>query len=380
MIRRSRVVIVICPSLQDTVRAIDPSARSVLIENAPGSTDEWPTGEQADGVRRQFGLLSSTPVVLYTGTFEAYQGLDLLFAAMDAVQSRVPTARLLMVGGKAEQVAKAREQARAAGIGEVVIFAGERPSTEIPAYLRACDALVSPRSRGTNTPLKIYQYLRSGKPIVATRLLTHTQVLSDDTAILTAARPRPSARESSAALQDQPRAARLGTQARRLAETKYSYEAYPRTDERRARRVRGATPESAAPARARKDVAERSAGSRSLQLQRLRRSGDRPSFDERRFGGPLTDGRCRAGGLSPRVPAPIRNRAVLDVGAGTGRAAILMARAGASVTASIRPRKCWDRAAAARRRIAVSIRFAVGTRTGSSFPIRRSTSSSACAC
>jgi glycosyltransferase involved in cell wall biosynthesis len=226
MIRRSRVVIVICPSLQDTVREIDPGARSVLIENAPGSTEEWPTGDQADGVRRQFGLPSSTPVVLYTGTFEAYQGLDLLFAAMAGVQSRVPTARLLMVGGKAEQVAKAREQARAAGIGEVVIFAGERPSTEIPAYLRACDALVSPRSRGTNTPLKIYQYLRSGKPIVATNLLTHTQVLSDETAILTGASARAFADGILVALSNPARAAEVGSNARRLAETKYSYEAY----------------------------------------------------------------------------------------------------------------------------------------------------------
>ena len=81
-------------------------------------------------------------------------------------------------------------QARAAGIEDVTIFAGERPAEEIPAYLLAADVLVSPRSRGTNTPLKIYQYLRSGKPIVATRLLTHTQVLDDDTAILTGATPQ----------------------------------------------------------------------------------------------------------------------------------------------------------------------------------------------
>ena len=67
------------------------------------------------------------------------------------------------------------------------MFAGERPAGDIPAYLLAADVLVSPRSRGTNTPLKIYQYLRSGRPIVATRLLTHTQVLSDETAILTGA-------------------------------------------------------------------------------------------------------------------------------------------------------------------------------------------------
>src|SRR4029077_2642306 len=87
-------------------------------------------------------------------------------------------------GGRADQVTKAREQARAAGIDDVTIFAGERPAPEIPAYLLASDLLVSPRSRGTNTPLKIYQYLRSGKAIVATRLLTHTQVLDDDPAFL----------------------------------------------------------------------------------------------------------------------------------------------------------------------------------------------------
>ena len=56
------------------------------------------------------------------------------------------------------------QQARAAGVEAVTLFAGERPASEIPAYLLAADVLVSPRSRGTNTPLKIYQYLRSGKP------------------------------------------------------------------------------------------------------------------------------------------------------------------------------------------------------------------------
>ncbi len=117
-------------------------------------------------------------------------------------------------------------QARAAGIGEVTIFAGERPAGEIPAYLLASDVLVSPRSRGTNTPLKIYQYLRSGKPIVATRLLTHTQVLDDDTAILTDASARAFADGILVALSDAARAAEVGEHARRLADTKYSYEAY----------------------------------------------------------------------------------------------------------------------------------------------------------
>jgi glycosyltransferase involved in cell wall biosynthesis len=226
MIRRSRVVIVICPSLEETVKAIEPGARTVLIENAPGSADDVATPEQAAAVRASLGLADSTPVVLYTGTFEAYQGLDMLFEAMAIVRQTRPDARLVLAGGRSDQVARARDQARAAGIDEVTLFAGERPASEIPAYLLAADLLVSPRSRGTNTPLKIYQYLRSGKPTVATRLLTHTQVLSDETAILTEASPQAFAEGLLAGLTDHVRAAAVGRRARELAETKYSYDAY----------------------------------------------------------------------------------------------------------------------------------------------------------
>jgi glycosyltransferase involved in cell wall biosynthesis len=254
MIRRSRVVIVICPSLEETVRAIDPAAQVILIENAPGSAEGVATPAQAAALREAFGLGASTPVVLYTGTFEAYQGLDLLFAAMALVRNRRPDARLVLAGGKPDQVRRAQEQAQAAGIGDVTVFAGERPASDIPAYLLAADVLVSPRSRGTNTPLKIYQYLRSGKAIVATRLLTHTQVLGDDTAFLTGISAGEFADGILAALENPARAAAVGGRARELAETKYSYDAYLE----RTRRAYGALAEpeaTVAPGKDVKDVA-----------------------------------------------------------------------------------------------------------------------------
>jgi glycosyltransferase involved in cell wall biosynthesis len=226
MIRRSRVVVVICPSLEDTVREIEPRAQVVLIENAPGSAEEQATPAQAAAVRAKFGFAPGTPVILYAGTFEAYQGLDLLFAAMARVKDRHPETRLLLAGGKPDQIERAEGEARRAEIHDVTIFAGERPASEIPAYLLASDVLVSPRSKGTNTPLKIYQYLRSGKPIVATRLLTHTQVLSDETAILTSASPAEFADGILRALDDPAVGLELGCRARALADTKYSYEAY----------------------------------------------------------------------------------------------------------------------------------------------------------
>jgi glycosyltransferase involved in cell wall biosynthesis len=134
--------------------------------------------------------------------------------------------RFVMAGGRPDQVTAARAHAEARGLAQHAIFTGERPAEEIPQYLDAADVLVSPRSQGTNTPLKIYQYLRSGRAIVATRLLTHTQVLDDTVAFLTPATPEGFARGILDALGNRAKAREVADRAKQLAETKYSYEAY----------------------------------------------------------------------------------------------------------------------------------------------------------
>ena len=225
LVRRSRAVIVICQQLVDVVRAVDPLVPTVLIENAPGSGDPPAEGAGA-AVRAQWGITPAAPVVLYTGTFEAYQGLDLLYAAAARVRETRPDVRFLIVGGQPAQVDAARQQAQAAGADGAVVFTGQRPSEEIPAYLDAATVLASPRSRGTNTPLKIYQYLRAGRPIIATRLLTHTQVLNDSVAVLTEATPDSYAAGILRAVENPAEADAIGRAARELAATKYSYEAY----------------------------------------------------------------------------------------------------------------------------------------------------------
>ena len=122
-------------------------------------------GAGGGGARRSSASPPATPLVLYTGTFEAYQGLDLLFAAMAARAAgaaRRPAAagrRQARSGG-----AGAGAGARAAGIGDVTIFAGERPGGRDPGVsARVPMSWCRLAREGTNTPLKIYQYLRSGK-------------------------------------------------------------------------------------------------------------------------------------------------------------------------------------------------------------------------
>jgi glycosyltransferase involved in cell wall biosynthesis len=227
---RSRVVIVICPELERLVRELRPGSEPVLIENAPGAGESGGVASAPRvvraAVRTRYGLQDTAPVILYTGTFEAYQGLELLFAAAPSVLRARPDARFVLAGGAPAQIDAFKSQVRSLGIDGQVAFTGERPASEIPDLLAAADVLVSPRSRGTNTPLKIYQYLRSGRVIVATRLLTHTQVLDDGVAILTEATPAAFAAGILQAIGDPAAAARIGAAAAELAATKYSYEAY----------------------------------------------------------------------------------------------------------------------------------------------------------
>jgi glycosyltransferase involved in cell wall biosynthesis len=228
MVHGSRVVITICQELQDTVGEMGVGDRALLIENVMGGDVEEPASINPAEVRARWGIADEAPLVLYTGTFEAYQGVEMLAEAAALVAKTHPQARILVVGGDPQQVAAARATAAARGAGELMIFTGQQQAREIPAYVQACDILVSPRIRGTNTPLKIYSYLRSGKPIVATNLLTHTQVLSPEVARLVPPEPAAFAHAIGELLDSPDERARLAGAAMELAAAKYSRESYVR--------------------------------------------------------------------------------------------------------------------------------------------------------
>ncbi len=223
-IKGSAAVIYICPYLGEVVGRADSDKPSFLIENSPLAESGQDVAEVEVKRLRAELALDDAFVLLYTGTFEVYQGLELLYEALARVQD--PSVRLLMVGGKPDQVDAARREVARIGVGERVVFAGQRPPAEMPLYLAAGDALVSPRSHGKNTPLKIYSYLRSGKPIVATRILTHTQVLDDEVAILTEPTPDAFAAGIDAVVSDHERAREVADNARRRSDAEYSYERY----------------------------------------------------------------------------------------------------------------------------------------------------------
>ena len=232
-INQAAAVITICPELQSYVTEKFPQQTSLLIENVADNALVFPP-EPGNAARlRQQYALGDDRIVLYYGTLEAYQGIPLLIqsAAQLLTAGKNPTRekiRFLLVGGRPEQVEECKLLARQNGVADHFVFTGFVQPQQIPGFIDIAEVLVSPRISGTNSPLKIYSYLRSGRIIVATRHITHTQILSDEVSILADATPEAFAAGIRQAMEDRAASAVKISAAAVLAEKAYSYSEYLR--------------------------------------------------------------------------------------------------------------------------------------------------------
>jgi glycosyltransferase involved in cell wall biosynthesis len=226
----SDAVITICPDLRDYAlkAGVDP-ARHLLIENSIFD-DVRLKARTADGTAIRSGVECEfdpqEKVILYAGTFEAYQGIETLVEAFANVVSRRPHARLLLVGGTEEQVARIRSLVAERGLADTCRLTGRVSKTEALRFTQLAHVLVSPRLHGTNTPLKIYEQLASGKPLVATRIWSHTQVLDERVCYLVDPSPESLANGIVEALDDLGRTSERVTSARALYEREYARPVY----------------------------------------------------------------------------------------------------------------------------------------------------------
>jgi glycosyltransferase involved in cell wall biosynthesis len=227
VINSSNAVITICPALEEHVTQINGQVPQVMIENVDTSADPALLSKvDVDAFAAVHPRLEGKRIVLYAGTFEAYQGIDLLVESAGEIVRQCENVMFAMVGGKPAQVELYQRLVDSKGLGDHFYFTGIRPPEEIPIFIKLAHVLVSPRVEGTNTPLKIYSYLQSGKPIVATDLYTHTQVLNRDVAVLVLPSAAGLAEGILSVLENSPLATDVGNQARKFFEANYSMEKY----------------------------------------------------------------------------------------------------------------------------------------------------------
>ena len=172
-------VLAVCESLTSFARRLAPEAFVARLE------DRTQLGPPRPAVESLGDLVApGSRILLYVGNLEPYQGIDLLLEGFAAAAPLVPDLSLVVIGGSERNVARYRARADELGLDGSVRLVGPRPVRDLRGYLEQADILVSPRIAGTNTPMKVYSFLDSGVPLLATRLSTHLQALDDDVARL----------------------------------------------------------------------------------------------------------------------------------------------------------------------------------------------------
>jgi glycosyltransferase involved in cell wall biosynthesis len=164
--------------------------------------------------------------VVYAGTLEPYQGIDILLEAFKQVVSKTKDAHLIIVGGDNAQVEFYSNFAETLGLSGKTLLTGRVSQILAKHYCKLASVLVSPRSEGTNTPLKIYEQLASGIPLVATNIYSHTQVLNGDVAFLVEPNPNEMAAGILNALNQDEEKYRIVANARNLYDKMYSRPVY----------------------------------------------------------------------------------------------------------------------------------------------------------
>lgn len=184
--------------------------------------DRPATGE----LRRRLGI--EGVLLMYVGNLEHYQGPDLLLDAMAVAVRGGAKVALVVAGGAEEDIWKYRAKAEASGIGGSVHFLGPWPVAKLDELLAEADILTAPRIKGVNTPMKVFPYMHSGKPLLVTDLPTHSQVLDQNVARLAPPDPEGFGRAIVELASDPELRRRLGRAGRRFVEENHTFDAHVR--------------------------------------------------------------------------------------------------------------------------------------------------------
>ena len=145
-------------------KGIDP-ARVITIHS--GVRPEMFAAADGSRVRDRFAA-GDGPLIIYTGTFDDFQGLDYLMAAFKIVHERKPAASLLLVGSTINPAHRAKYQRMAADLGFASRFAMTSCTLdELPDSLAAADVAVVPRPESAGIPTKLLNYMAAGNAIVS---------------------------------------------------------------------------------------------------------------------------------------------------------------------------------------------------------------------
>ncbi|MFH1776257.1 MAG: glycosyltransferase family 4 protein [Candidatus Omnitrophota bacterium] len=146
----------------------------------PNAVDEkiFSFNFSANEIKDKCGL-SGRNIIGFVGGFYPWHGLELLLEAVKNIEKKRNNLCLFLVGDGPMKV-RLEEIKTDLKIMSKLIFAGKVEYEELPKYIASMDVCVMPNSNNYGSPMKIFEYMAMGKPVVAPRLGPLEDVIDDD--------------------------------------------------------------------------------------------------------------------------------------------------------------------------------------------------------
>lgn len=219
----------VCHALGDLARQAGAKHVEVLHDISQlADPDREPTGF----LREKLDIPGGRPVLMYVGNLEAYQGVALLLEGYAEAIRRGADMELVIVGGSDPDIADYKERVKKLGLEGRAHLLGRWPSEKLDELLAEADILTAPRTKGINTPQKIFPYMHSGRPVLLTKLPTHTQIVDNSVCMLAEPTPEGFADAIGQLAGDAELRARLGAAGRAFVEADHTFAAHCRRIDR----------------------------------------------------------------------------------------------------------------------------------------------------
>ncbi len=157
---------------------------------APDAVDltEFDSSFSKERAREKFNLPSDKRIIGYVGTLKtlrASKGIDVLIKSLKFINQDV---LMVLVGGEKDDVNFYKKIVEAEGVADRIVFTGQVKSQLVPQYLKAFDVLAMPFPDLPHyafymSPLKLFEYMASQRPIVATNLPSVREILDDQSTV-----------------------------------------------------------------------------------------------------------------------------------------------------------------------------------------------------
>lgn len=155
----------------------------VLVAPSGIEIEKFDIPSSKEEARRALSLDPGKPIALYTGHLYEWKGVHTLAEAARLL----PDVEVLFVGGAPKDIEAFK---KTYGHIDAIRIVGYRPHDEIPLWQKAADVLVLPNtatkriSKYNTSPMKLFEYMASGRPIVASDVPSIREIVSKETACL----------------------------------------------------------------------------------------------------------------------------------------------------------------------------------------------------